>query len=86
MIIPEEPVPGQGWTSIRHGSSWIMTVEFSDAGVHSEGVLTYSQSTDPTSPHYGDQTRLFSGKGWEKLYLDLDEARAAAVSVKTLVW
>lgn len=80
MIIPTDPVPGTGWTSVVHGSSWIMTVEFSDAGVRSEGVLTYSQSTDPTSDHYGDQTRLFSQKGWEALYLDLDEARAAAVS------
>ncbi|WP_300556945.1 penicillin acylase family protein [Maricaulis sp.] len=80
MIIPGSPVPGTGWTSVRHGSSWIMTVEFSDEGVRSEGVLTYSQSTDPTSAHYGDQTELYSNKGWEALYFDLDEARAAAVS------
>ncbi|MBR9826552.1 MAG: acylase [Alphaproteobacteria bacterium] len=80
MIIPGSPVPGTGWTSVRHGSSWIMTVEYSDEGVRSEGVLTYSQSTDPTSAHYGDQTRLYSEKGWDALHLDLDEARAAAVS------
>ncbi|WP_300526822.1 penicillin acylase family protein [Maricaulis sp.] len=84
MIIPGSPVPGTGWTSVRHGSSWIMTVEFSDEGVRSEGVLTYSQSTDPTSPHYGDQTRLYSEKGWEALYLDIDEARAAAVSTSII--
>jgi acyl-homoserine-lactone acylase len=83
MIIPDSPVPGTGWTSVVHGSSWVMTVEFSDAGVRSEGVLTYSQSTDPTSPHYGDQTQLYSDKGWEPLHLDLDEARAAAVSTQT---
>jgi acyl-homoserine-lactone acylase len=84
MIIPDSPVPGRGWTSVRHGSSWIMTVEFSDEGVRSEGVLTYSQSTDPTSAHYGDQTQLYSGKGWDDLHLDLDAARAAAVSVQVI--
>ncbi len=84
MIIPDRPVPGTGWTSVRHGSSWIMTVAYTDEGVRSEGVLTYSQSTDPMSNHYGDQTRLYSEKGWDPLYFDLEEARAAAVSVTVL--
>ena len=27
-------------------------------------ILTYSESTDPTDPHYADQTALFSQKKW----------------------
>jgi len=27
-------------------------------------ILTYSLSTDPTNPHYADQTALFSKKRW----------------------
>jgi acyl-homoserine-lactone acylase len=27
-------------------------------------ILTYSLSTDPTSPFYSDQTRMFSKKKW----------------------
>lgn len=27
-------------------------------------LLTYAQSSDPTSPHHADQTRLFSGERW----------------------
>lgn len=81
MIIPDSPVPGRGWTSVRHGSSWIYTVEFTPDGPVSEGVLTYSQSTDPTSAHYGDQTELYSAKGWDPLHFDLEDARAAAVEV-----
>ena len=81
MIVPTDSVPGVGWTSVQHGSSWIMTVEFTGDGPRSEGVLTYSQSTDPTSAHFGDQTELFSNKGWDNLYFELDEARAAAVEV-----
>jgi acyl-homoserine-lactone acylase len=81
MINPVDPVPGRGWTSIVHGSSWIYTVEFTDDGPVSEGVLSYSQSTDPTSAHFADQTELYSAKGWEPLYFDLQDARAAAVEV-----
>ncbi len=63
----------KGWTSIRHGASWVYVVEFTDDGPKSEGILTYSQSTDPTSPHYSDQTELYSRKGWDDL-LWADEA------------
>jgi acyl-homoserine-lactone acylase len=27
-------------------------------------LLTYSQSSNPASPHHADQTRLFSGERW----------------------
>ena len=59
--------PRQGWTQVVHGSSWIMTVEFTDEGPRSEGVLTYSQSTNPMSPHRADQTQLYSQEGWDDL-------------------
>lgn len=84
MIIPTDPVPGRGWTSVQHGSSWIFTVQFGPDGVRSEGLLSYSQSTDPSSAHFGDQTRLYSQKGWDRLNLDVEEARAAAVEVTIL--
>jgi acyl-homoserine-lactone acylase len=69
----------KGWTSIRHGASWIYVVEFTDDGPRSEGFLTYSQSTDPTSPHYSDQTELYAKKGWDDLLW-----RDEAVEEKTL--
>ncbi len=67
VITPVELKPGFGWTKIRHGSSWIMAVEFTDKGPISQGVLSYSQSTNPASPHAADQTRLYSQKGWDDL-------------------
>jgi acyl-homoserine-lactone acylase len=30
-------------------------------------VLTYSQSENPRSKHYADQTRLFSREGWKPM-------------------
>jgi acyl-homoserine-lactone acylase len=50
---------------ISYGSSHIQAVSVLDAGrVLARTILTYSQSTDPTNPHYADQTALFSKKRW----------------------
>ena len=67
VITVESLEPKLGWTSIRHGASWIMTAEFTPDGPVSQGILTYSESTDATSPHHSDQTRLYSQKGWDDL-------------------
>ncbi len=81
VISPGSPFQRElGWTSIAAGASWIMSVEFTDDGPVSEGVLTYSQSTDPTSPFSGDQTRLYSDKGWDPLLFDPAEVRDNTVS------
>jgi acyl-homoserine-lactone acylase len=76
--------PELGWTSIRHGSSWIMTVEFTADGPKSQGILTYSQSTDPTSPFHSDQTRAYSAKQWDDLLFSEEAVEAAVVSRKTV--
>jgi len=80
MIYGTPPQPELGITKIVHGSSWIMAVEFTDEGPRSRGLLSYSQSTNPDSPHYGDQTRAYSAKAWDELLFTEDAARAAAVS------
>ena len=80
VITPVDLKPGLGWTKIRHGSSWIMAVEFTDKGPISQGVLSYSQSTNPGSPHAADQTRLYSQKGWDDLRFTEAAVRRDAVS------
>lgn len=52
---------------INYGSSFVMAVEFGPEGPHGEAFLTYSQSEDPRSPHFRDQTELFSRKQWRPL-------------------
>ena len=55
----------QGRYDPFHGSSFVMTAAFDSHGrPHGEAILTYSQSENPRSPHYADQTRLFSQKQW----------------------
>lgn len=60
-----KPVP-TGVTPI-HGSSYIQVVTFDETGPVADAVLSYSQSTDPASPHFGDQTLLYSAKRWHHL-------------------
>ena len=64
MFIPLSPgsqisAEGQGY-QISQGSSWIMFVSFTQQGPQARGLMTYSQSIDPTSVHRDDQTRLYS--------------------------
>ncbi|HEY2671904.1 MAG TPA: penicillin acylase family protein [Rugosimonospora sp.] len=46
------------------GSSFIMAVEMTPQGPSTRTILTYSESSNPRSPHYADQTALFSRKQW----------------------
>ena len=84
VITPVDLKAELGWTKIRHGSSWIMAVEFTDRGPVSQGVLTYSQSTNPDSPNAADQTRLYSRKGWDDLRFSEAAVRKGAVSTLVL--
>jgi acyl-homoserine-lactone acylase len=66
--------------AINYGSSYIQTVTFDERGPVAHGVLTYGQSSDPTSPHYYDQLTLFSAKQWLPLPFhraDIDAQRVA---------
>ncbi|MEG3174755.1 penicillin acylase family protein [Sphingomonas sp. RB3P16] len=51
----------------KHGSSYVQVVGFDATGPVADALLSYSQSTDPASPHYADQTRAFSVKRWHRL-------------------
>ncbi|MGH6615123.1 penicillin acylase family protein [Sphingomonas sp.] len=64
-VIINEPAPGG--VKPKHGSSYVQVVGFDAAGPIADAVLTYSQSTDPASPWFADQTKLYSGKGWHRL-------------------
>ena len=60
-----DPRGGRLYPDTVYGSSFVVTAEFPPAQpVRSASILTYSLSTNPASPHFGDQTRLFSEKQW----------------------
>jgi len=63
-----------------------MAVAFTDAGPRARAVLTYGQSGDPASPHYADQTELFSRKASREILFTDDAIRAdTALQVKRVV-
>ncbi|MDH5232238.1 MAG: penicillin acylase family protein [Gammaproteobacteria bacterium] len=45
---------------VRFGSSWMMVVGFNKHGPVARGLLTYSESNNPDSEHYLDQTYHYS--------------------------
>ena len=63
MIIAPFQGPA-GYPKVVHGSSFVMVTGFTNRGPVSRALLTYSQSTNPTSPFFADQTRLYSAKQW----------------------
>ena len=71
-------------TDPSEGSSYIQAVTW-DKGtlcsVVAKTVLTYSESDNPGSPHYADQTKLFSSKGWVNAAFCVSDVAAQAVSV-----
>ncbi|WP_229898230.1 penicillin acylase family protein [Streptomyces finlayi] len=67
------------------GTSFLMSVELTPAGPRTLTLLAYGQSSNPTSPHYTDQTRLFSRKQWvEERFTPAEIAADPALKVTTL--
>jgi acyl-homoserine-lactone acylase len=44
-----------------------MTTQLNRSGQASQGILTYSQATNPKSPWYENMTKLYSKGRWVKL-------------------
>jgi acyl-homoserine-lactone acylase len=89
MIIAPFQGPA-GYPKVVHGSSFVMVAGFTDAGPESRAILTYSQSTDPTSPFFADQTRLFSRKDWVPMRFTesdiLSDPELRAYTVESPIW
>ncbi|MFP3989696.1 penicillin acylase family protein [Streptomyces sp. E11-3] len=56
---------GGGYSEVRHGSSHIQAVGWDGSRCPvARTLLSYSQSSNPNSPHYSDQTRLYADERW----------------------
>jgi acyl-homoserine-lactone acylase len=58
------PIDGVGYTPIFAGSSYIQAVRWQQGWPIVQAIVTYSQSTNPDSPHFSDMTQVFSDQGW----------------------
>jgi acyl-homoserine-lactone acylase len=57
--------PGQGFSAPYTGSSFVQAISWNNGPCPIGGsILTYSESDNPDSAHFDDQTKLFSRKQW----------------------
>ena len=64
-VISSALVKDEGYSAISHGNSYMQTVSWDETDCPDAfALLSYSQSTDPDSAHFADQTRLYSEKRW----------------------
>ncbi|MFD0151760.1 penicillin acylase family protein [Streptomyces sp. NPDC055721] len=81
-----EPVwnaAGGGYVEVAHGTSHVQAVGW-DGGrcPVARTLLSYSQSSNPASPHYSDQTRLYAGERWvTSRFCEKDILRSPALRV-----
>jgi acyl-homoserine-lactone acylase len=75
-VITAAFAPGVGYPKVQSGASFVMAVELGRGSPTGRLILSYSQSTNPNSPYYADQTRLYSTKGWDTI--KYTEAQLAA--------
>jgi acyl-homoserine-lactone acylase len=76
----------QGRYDPRTGASFIMAAAFDGNGVpRGEAVLSYSQSENPESPHYADQTRLYSQEQWLPMRFTESQIRSDPEYKRTVV-
>ena len=70
---------------INNGNSWVMVMSFEDEGPVARAAMTYSQSEDPDSPHFKDQTELYAEETLRDVALP-NQITSKLVEQKTLVY
>ena len=71
---------------INNGNSWVMVMSFEDEGPVARAAMTYSQSEDPDSPHFKDQTELYAEETLRDVAFTEDQITSKLVEQKTLVY
>jgi acyl-homoserine-lactone acylase len=77
-----------GGYRVTYGNSYIQTVTWEPDGTgfkpRAEGFITYSQSTDPASPHFFDFTEEYSAKRWHRFPFEEADVIAQTQSILIL--
>lgn len=73
-----------GYRNISSGNSYIQTVTWDESECPiAEAIITTSQSINPESAHYSDQSELYSRKEWVKMPFCDDQVEAARIGDST---
>jgi acyl-homoserine-lactone acylase len=60
-FVPGSDLTNKGYV-VNYGTSFLLTLAYTATGPSAKCILTFSESADPASPHYADQTLLYSQK------------------------
>ncbi|MEM1113172.1 MAG: penicillin acylase family protein [Pseudomonadota bacterium] len=78
-------VEGEGYSDITLGNTYIQAVTWDESDCpNAFAVLTYSQSTNPMSPHFADATQLYSESRWIDMPFCQADVDAAEIDRLTL--
>jgi acyl-homoserine-lactone acylase len=65
-ITPDVPANGH-FGDVKYGSGFMTATQFNGTGCPTaNSILTYSESENPASPHYADQTRVWPGDSYQR--------------------
>ena len=70
--------------NIVHGSSFIMTLNYTEVGPSAEAILSYSQSGSSSSEHFSDQTELYRDKVWRDIYFKPSDILRHKISYQSI--
>jgi acyl-homoserine-lactone acylase len=74
-----------GYTPIVAGNSYIQSVTWNEDGSpNARAILTYSQSPEPDSPFYADQTKIYSQSEWIEMPFTDEQIATKLVREETL--
>ena len=73
-------IPKAGYTNPTAATSYVQVVSFGPKGPEADAILANSQSSDPASPFYADQTEMYSKKLWLTLPFTADAVAAHAIA------
>jgi acyl-homoserine-lactone acylase len=79
MVRPMSYTPVKGVTEIRSGDSYIHNVALGPNGVTGRFIVTYSQSTNPSSPHFSDMLALYSAQTFADVSFSDAQIRAQQI-------
>ena len=78
--------PHVGYTDpMQPSNSYIQIVTFDTTGPVADAILASSQSPDPKSPFFDDQTWAYSRKQWTRLPFTPEAIKSAAISPPTVL-
>ena len=85
VIAPQETVANTGGLSAtagidgwlrNNGTSWHFGLSFGESGPQAVGLLSYSQSSDSTSPFFADQQARFSAGDYRSIRFTEEQINA----------